>query len=502
MKRLPVGPAIIAIAIVTAALIYSLAPRGTSSPAAGAEGTPAATQQGATEPEPTLVNYVGEVLLEPSRGPAGTEVTITGSGLDPNAQLAVIWNTVRGSWVLKGDANEEFHGREFEPVARELIGVQTDESGAFSAQFIAPAGHGFNNDVTVERDGRLLNKAGFRLDPTVTIEPESGPVGTPIKIRMEGVGWANLENSWEVTYDNQFTGLLSSVTTGGIAEAVIPATGSPGKHIIRVVHGSFTVPYLNMEQSPRPDRPTFTLPFTVTDGPPVLPPEAASQGLAPEAGMPPSGSSALIWADPAAARVGDPVSIHGAGLVANSEVVLTWFTVIGNRVGGQGWDEAAEDLARATTDANGDFQLELAMPDDLGGPHRIEAAIGGSVVSTAHVTITPSAAVLTPASGPVGTEITIHLKGVGWTETANIYTLNYDNGYLGYACGFNTNGDVVIHLPATGTPGWHFIDLYPAIYKGKDVPGVQNFRIPQLTYADDHPGERLPAFRFAFEVTN
>ena len=28
-----------------------------------------------------------------------------------------------------------------------------------------------------------------------------------------------------------------------------------------------------------------------------------------------------------------------------------------------------------------------------------------------------------------------------------------------------------------------------------------NYRLPQLTYADDHPGEDLPAFHFAFEVT-
>ena len=28
-----------------------------------------------------------------------------------------------------------------------------------------------------------------------------------------------------------------------------------------------------------------------------------------------------------------------------------------------------------------------------------------------------------------------------------------------------------------------------------------NYRLPQLTYADDHPGEDLPRFRFAFEVT-
>jgi hypothetical protein len=188
-------------------------------------------------------------------------------------------------------------------------------------------------------------------------------------------------------------------------------------------------------------------------------------------------------------------------LPPGAEVALDWVTVIGNRVGGQGWDEAAEEIGRVAVGPDGSFNYALSVPDDLGGPHRIEANVGGAVVAQTQLTITPSAEPLSVASGPVGTEFTIHLKGVGWTETANIYTLNYDNGYLGYACGFNTQGDVTIHLLATGVAGWHFIDLYPAIYKGKDVPGVQNFRIPQLTYADDHPGERLPAFHFAFEVT-
>jgi hypothetical protein len=55
-------------------------------------------------------------------------------------------------------------------------------------------------------------------------------------------------------------------------------------------------------------------------------------------------------------------------------------------------------------------------------------------------------------------------------------------------------------VQATGAPGWHFIDLYPGIYKGVETD-LNNFSIPQLTYADDHPGEDLPAFHFAFEVT-
>ena len=70
----------------------------------------------------------------------------------------------------------------------------------------------------------------------------------------------------------------------------------------------------------------------------------------------------------------------------------------------------------------------------------------------------------------------------------------------GYACAFNSQGDLEIFMQATGEPGWHYIDLYPAIYKGKETR-PNNYRLPQLTYADDHPAEDLPRFRFAFEVT-
>jgi hypothetical protein len=108
---------------------------------------------------------------------------------------------------------------------------------------------------------------------------------------------------------------------------------------------------------------------------------------------------------------------------------------------------------------------------------------------------------MTPTSGPVGTPVTIHLKGVGWTEYDNIYIATYDNAYMGYACGFNTRGDVVIHFTAAGAPGVHLIDLYPGIYQGAEG-GQQLYRLPQLTYADDHPGNRIPALRFSFEVTS
>jgi hypothetical protein len=195
------------------------------------------------------------------------------------------------------------------------------------------------------------------------------------------------------------------------------------------------------------------------------------------------------------------MTIFGRGFSAGADVAITWTTVVGNRVGGSGWEERTEDVFHVTAGSDGTFESAWAVPDDLGGLHRLGAALAGSQVAQTSVTITPSVISAVTGSGTFGSEILIHMKGVGWTETANLYNLVYDNGFLGYICGFNSQGDVVIHLPATGAVGWHFIDLYPGIYKGKDAAGVQNFRIPQLTAEDDHPGERLPIFRLAFEVT-
>ena len=49
---------------------------------------------------------------------------------------------------------------------------------------------------------------------TVKITPKSGPVGTPITVNVKGIGWRSLFNSWDLLYDNHFTGWMSAVTTG------------------------------------------------------------------------------------------------------------------------------------------------------------------------------------------------------------------------------------------------------------------------------------------------
>jgi hypothetical protein len=453
-------------------------------------------------PATTSVKYVGQFSVTPSAGLAGTTVKAAGNGFDPNSELQIVWQGFQGSWKVNTD-NGTFHGRQFKDDLQPLTTVSTDAGGQFEAAFTVPDGFGFIHDVLViNKDGVIQNKAGFEVKMQASISPSSGPVGTPIAIELRGVGWRPLENSWTVLYDNKFTGWMSSVTTDGLANAAIPAVGAPGKHIIQIIHGSATFPYMNMQQSPQPDRPQWTLEFTITDGAAVLPPPAQTQGLSVERGIAPANTGQpVLWTDLASGIVGTPIILKGGGLPSGEQIQLIWFRMTGSRVSGQGYQETSIPLGTVTVGANGEIEFPFKALDDLGGPHRIEAQIKGEKVAETAFTITPSAVAIEPASGSVGTTITIHLKGVGWTETANIYTLVYDNAYFGYACGFNSQGDVTVYLPAAGEPGWHFIDLYPGIYKGEDMSQVNNFRIPQLTAMDDHPGEKLPPFHFAFLIT-
>jgi hypothetical protein len=436
--------------------------------------------------------YVGRLIVAPEHGPTGTPVTVTAEGLPAGEEFQLVWRTVDGAWKV---TDAEYHGREYRTVAYEIAKAKTDEAGHLSANFVLPEDFGFMHDIVLQQSGRLFTQTGFSIDMTVEISPKSGPVGTPITVEVKGIGWRSLVNSWDLLYDNNFTGWISSVTTHGSARFAIPATGGPGVHILQVLHGELTFPYRNMQQSPEPDRPLWAIPFTVTVGAPVLPPPERHARQNPP--VQPRQDELVMM--PQSSGVGEAVLVRSDGLVPGTSYQLNWTRVVGNRMTGAGWRELSTVVAESKADSAGHAEFRFDVPDDLGGAHGLWIDTG-SAKKTGRYWITPTALPLDVSRGPVGTTFTIHLKGVGWTETANIYNLVYDNSYIGYVCAFNSQGDVEIPIKATGTPGWHFIDLYPGIYRGTETR-PNNFRIPQLTYAQDHPGEDLPAFHFAFEVT-
>lgn len=454
----------------------------------------AVAQLGPEAPLATPHGFVGRMTVSPEHGPPGTPVRVMAEELPADTDFQLVWRTVKGAWKVTG---AEYHGREYQPAAFELATVRTDASGRLSATFTVPENFGFLHDVVLQQGERLFIQAGFGVDMSVTLSPPSGPAGTPITVEVKGIGWRPLESSWMLLYDNNFTGWVSAVTTAGSATFTIPASGRPGVHFLEVLHGEFTFPYRNMQQSPEGDRPRFALRFNLTPGAPVLPPPIDEQAHQSVRRLPAPGPLTVA---PPYAEIGRPVMVSGAGFAPGERYELAWTTVIGNRVGGHGWNEAARPVAEAMADPSGRVEFHFAVPSDLGGAHALSVE-NGAEEQTGSLWIKPTALPLDVEHGPSGTPFTMHLKGVGWTETANIYTVVYDNSYIGYVCAFNSQGDVEIPLLATGDLGWHFIDLYPAIYRGEEQR-PRNFLIPQLTYAADHPGEDLPRFRFAFEVTD
>jgi hypothetical protein len=436
--------------------------------------------------------YVGQLRVSPEHGPAGTPLTVTGEGFPAGEEFEPVWRTVKGRWKV---TIAEYHGREYTPIAYRVAAVKSGRDGRIAASFVAPEDFGFLHDVVVQQGDRLLTQTAFKLDMTAKLAVDRGPAGTRIAIEVQGVGWRELEGSWVLLYDNRFTGFLSTVTTGGTARFTIPATGPPGLHIVEILHSDFNSPYRNTQQSPVPDRPQFKLGFTITPGATVLPPPPEQQAQRNVRSLPSPGE---LVATPAFAGVGHPVVVSAGGFEAGKTYALNWNTVVGNRMTGAGWEEQSRVIAQAQADAAGRAAFRFTVPDDLGGVHNLWVDAQG-IRKQGAFWIAPTARALDVARGPVGTTFRVHLKGVGWSETGNIYTVVYDNAISGYACAFNSQGDIEIFMQATGEPGWHFIDLYPAIYKGKEVR-PNNYRLPQLTYADDHPGEDLPRFRFAFEV--
>jgi hypothetical protein len=489
MSLVPCGrPGAVACALVAFSLgLLASASSGT------AAAPPLAEQLG---PQVTLGEpaggYVGHLKATPDHGPVGTPVTLTADGLPPEQDIQLVWNTVKGSWKVQ---DGEYHGRSFDPIAYRIAAVKSDKSGRLTATFVAPDDFGFTHDIVAQHGNRLLTQTAFIIDMTVALVSDNGPLGTPIAIEAKGIGWRELQASWMLLYDNKYTGWMSSITTHGSARATIPAVGRPGLHILEVLNSDFGSVYRNMQQSPQPDRPRFKLPFTITDGAPVLPPAPAQQLQANVRVLLPPGD---LVTTPAFSPIDRPVVTVGTGFDPSKTYQLNWTSLTGNRIIGH-WEEASREVAQAKPDASGRLEFRYRVPDDLGGNHTLWVDKGGDKTQGTYW-VMPSALPLDVTRGPVGTTFKVHLKGVGWTETANIYTVVYDNGHTGYACAFNSQGDIEIFMQATGEPGWHFIDLYPAIYKGKETAPV-SFRLPQLTFADDHPGEDLPAFHFAFEVT-
>lgn len=476
-----------AIALTTAA---ACSPTG-ASPSGEAAASPAAA---AGE------SAVQTLTLTYDKPTVGAEVRAAASGLPAGRTVELTWATVTGGWVVE-DAYH-FRGKKYVESSMPLGQFTVDAAGGLDARFTIPEDYGGMHDVVARIDGTPVAQNGIEVTQSFEMTPVSGAIGTPIELRVTGLGWRTMESTWVVNWDNNLVGFVSAAGTRGSAVARFRAAGPAGSHVVKVLTGYQGQGYLNYEQSPvaHLPRPQFT--FHTTPGQPATPPvyaEPYPRQPVPDTEI--AVTDAKVSLTPTQGPVGTRAALRAEGFPAGATLQLVWQTYVGNRVSGDGFEPQDQPIGTVTVGRDGRVDEPVTIPGDLGGLHGLALRDGARTLGRAFFVIETSIVSMSPLSGPVGTPVTIHLKGVGWTEYDNIYIATYDNAYMGYACGFNSQGDVVINFTATGTPGPHVIDLYPGIYQGPPSESQLLYRQPQLTYADDHPGNRIPALRFIFEVT-
>lgn len=481
-----------AIGVVLIALLFGVT---ACAPLAAAQSAAAATPSASPEATPVPPK---KLTLSPDKATVGSTVEVEAEGLPPGQTVDLVWMTVDGGWVIEDGYH--FGGKQYSKTSQVLEQATVDAEGHLSTQFAVPEDYGGVHDLVVSTDGVTLAQGGIEVTASFEMTPSEGAVGTPIEIQAKGLGWRTMESTWVLNWDNHEVGWISAADTRGTATARLRATGPAGDHIIKLYTGYMGQSYLNYEQAPTAylPRPQFVFHTTAEE-------EAPPSYAEPYPKQPVPAAESSIGASLAISPTQGPVSteahLTGNGLPANQTLSLVWNTQVGSRVTAAGFAARETSLLTVTTDADGSLDVPLTIPDDLGGQHALVLKAGNEELARTYFVIETSIVEISPTSGPAGTPVTIHLKGVGWTEYDNIYVATYDNAYMGYACGFNSQGDVVIHFTASGAPGVHLIDLYPGVYKGPKE-GQQLYRLPQLTYADDHPGNKIPALRFAFEVTD
>jgi hypothetical protein len=346
-----------------------------------------------------------------------------------------------------------------------------------------------------------------------------------------------------VLWDNSYAGEAQALWTRGTAKFVIRASGEVGTHYVASTAG-IGVQYMNIKQSPVPFAKGTSVAFKVTkdagapasyiDWPAQVAPTVTQKTTLSDIGLDPN-TKATATLSSTSGPILSKVHLNVSGLSADGNYQIVWSTVVGNRVNCTGtcWVFNGLPMGQATASA-GNISQDVTIPDNLGGWHVIQIKQGDVIEAQVPYYVKESIMPYYDKSGKIlsmglaladksnlpeerngsgtpmtkfkaGQEFTIAIKGVGWTQLDNTLAVTYDNSYIGYGCGFNSNGYMVVHLIATGAPGTHLIDLHPVLYTNQ--PSFANTpygMLPVLSYAHDLPGLALgyqpPAIHMAITI--
>ena len=530
----------------------------TTSPQAGVTGTPFTVNgtgltpnttlqlvwgtNGATwsvDAEPYTVNYLGSVYSPTSAS------SLLNNSNSAYVNLASVTTDASGNFSLKTTAPTDFGGNHDIWAVTGAVGVANSSFDLLRTVTISPKSGPVGTPITVTYTSMDANAYGgggsilwdnhyageimgnwTRGTASVTIRA-AGPVGRHFIEVADAISYQYMNPIQSPITDDNGAVRAFKVTAGNALpkpSITWPTSVTPN------VSGSQLTTMYNKALGAKTDQPTALDPA----------------------------SSAVATLSPASGPVGTKTSLHVAGLPTTSSgnVEVDLVSVTGSRVNCTGtcWGYTYTSLGSGVV-TNGTLDQSVTIPNHpgvntLGGWHAIvviKGAMGtdgagnrvpgvsaevevqtpfyvkesimpfysksGRLMSMGTATAKDSVTLANEVGGQVGNgtytfkegqEFTVSILGVGWTQLDNTLAVDYDNSYIGYGCGFHSNGYMAVHLTATGAPGIHIIDLYPLLYSVSPNEGTYYGMVPLLSSNHDDPGLALgyqvPVIHLAIRV--
>jgi len=319
----------------------------------------------------------GSVMIGPTQGPEGTQVTLTVSGLLPNQMCQVYWDLQRGA------------------LTQVISNLKTDRDGNYSGTFTVPQNFRYVPyyvDVQPVNGGPITTASSqFTVTKTsVTFSPTSGPGKTLVSIIVPNlvpntaytVAFDTVPGAIDFVVTNLTTASGTFYGTFNVPPNVLAGTYSVD--IFQVANSIYTAAAMSQ--------------FTVT---------TANVTISPTMG--PGNTSVLISA---------------TGLAPT----MTYNAFFGSLLG-----ESGIFLTNFTTAANGGYTGRFTIPFDILGQATNylnvfqgsygKNSYGTYIVSASSqftVTAIPSFVLTSPASGPAGTLVTLNATGLAATTPYNI----------------------------------------------------------------------------------
>lgn len=149
---------------------------------------------------------------------------------------------------------------------------------------------------------------------------------------------------------------------------------------------------------------------------------------------------------PVGAPVGTPITARGSNLPPATRFAVVWrsgraeWRVEDGKFFGIRAPETAQTLASGSSDARGALVLHFTVPEDFGYVHDVELrSDAGAAAAHQGFTVIPHVT-LSPASGPVGTPITLTVTGLGYRFYQVVWHLLYDGAQTGWLSAITTHG--------------------------------------------------------------